>query len=266
MGAPCQGTCTPWATVADVSSPCDDYEFDEALLEDALQVASDVLFDLTGRAWAGSCTEVVRPCSRYRATGHAGGWHDGRTWAGWCGCARRRSCGCSRLSEIRLGGYPITGITAVKVDGDTLDPSLHRVDDHRWLVRLPDPDGTNPGWPCCQDLALPDTDEGTFSVEYVYGVEPPRGGVRAAASLGCQLALAWSPETVGQCRLPKRVTTIARQGVTLAVLDPLTLFRDGLTGLSDVDLWVASVWMGRKRRRSTVVVPGQGRAVRRAGT
>ena len=35
MAAPDTSTCEPWATIADVPSPCDDYAFDVAdLIED----------------------------------------------------------------------------------------------------------------------------------------------------------------------------------------------------------------------------------------
>jgi hypothetical protein len=45
MAAPETSTCDPWATIADVPSPCDDYTFDTVLLE-------DVLFGFTGRQWS----------------------------------------------------------------------------------------------------------------------------------------------------------------------------------------------------------------------
>lgn len=267
------GTCSPWATTADVCSPCDDYAFDPVVLEDCLQVASDVLFELTSRRWPGVCAEVVRPNAQYRA-------HDGpRYWGhlvgrigassspwGWCSCNRPREWGCSSLSEVLLGASPVLSITEVLVDGVVVAPGEYRVDDHRYLVGLERADGTRRRWPCCQNMALPDTEEGTWSVAYTYGLEPPLGGVRAAAALGCQLALACQPETVGKCRLPKRITSITRQGVTVAVLDPLTLFADGLTGLAEVDLWVQSTRLGVARRRATVLVPGQARDVRRPGT
>ena len=53
------------------------------------------------------------------------------------------------------------------------------------------------------------------------------------------------------------MTSITRQGISLAVLDPLTLFVDGLTGLPEVDLWVQSVRLGRARRSASLMVPGR---------
>ena len=253
MAAPETSTCEPWATIADVPSPCDDYAFDTALLEDALQMASDVLFGFTGRQWPGQCSATIRPC--------------GHRTDEWCGCLRSDTCSCSRLSELQLPGTVVT-VDEVKIDGDVLDAARYRVDDYRYLVFLPESNTAElQGWPCCQRLDYADTEEDTWSVTYTYGQDPPVGGIRSAASLACQLALGWQPETVDQCRLPQRVTSYARQGVTLAVLDPLTLFADGLTGLSDVDLWVQSVRLGAARRRASVFVPGQPKhGIRRVDT
>lgn len=255
MTAPSASTCSPWAEMGDVCSPCDDYSFDPTLLADSLQIASDVLYELTGRRWSGECEETIRPCG-YRTSD-----------SGWCGCTSSRGCGCRRLSELRLPGYPASAVTEVKIDGVVIDPARYRVDAHRWLVYLPESDtAERRGWPCCQRLDLPDTEEDTFSVTYTFGQDPPPGGIKAAAILGCQIALACQPETAGggRCRLPKRVTTITRQGVSMAVLDPMTFVADGLTGLTEVDLWVQSTLIGASRRRASVFRPDTaGRAARR---
>lgn len=248
MSAPNTGTCSPWADVDDLTGPC--AELDAELLAEALQVASDVLYDFTRRRWPGECTTTVRPCG-YRTTTR---W--GVAGAGWCGCTSRRSCGCRGLSEIRLPGHAVSAVTTVLIDGVELDAGRFRVDDHRWLVYLPESDDAErQAWPCCQRLDLADTEVDTFSVTYAQGSAPPAGGRRATLTLGCQLATAWTPGVAGQCKLPKRVTTVARQGTTLAVVDPLTLFKDGLTGLADVDLWVGAVNRGGDRRNASVWSP-----------
>lgn len=95
------------------------------------------------------------------------------------------------------------------------------------------------------------------SVTYSYGAEPPLGGIKAAAVLACQLALSADPAALrdGRCRLPKRVTTISRQGVTLAILDTFSVFADGLTGIPEVDLWISTVRYGETHRRATMSDP-----------
>ena len=253
MTAPTTDVCEPWATVADVGSPCDDYAFDVTLLEDSLLIASTALYHLTGRQWPGQCSTTIRPCG-YRKPDS-------------CGCLSSASCGGRRLSELRVSGV-VASVEQVKIDGVVLDPARYRVDDHRWLVYLPESDDAErQGWPCCQRLDRADTEEDTWSITYTHGQDPPAGGVRAAAQLGCQLSLAFQPETVNQCRLPKNTVNVARQGITVALRDPSALFADGATGLNDVDLWINSVVLGDKRRRGSVWVPGMTRSgVRRPGS
>jgi hypothetical protein len=171
------------------------------------------------------------------------------------------------VQELKLPGYPVAPASVVVIQGEntyTAADGIFRIDDHQYLVRL---DGQ--GWPCCQDMTADPTlgEPNTFQVSYDYGKLPPIGGVRAAASLACQLALACDPTAVdnGACRLPKRITSITRQGVTLAVLDPLTLFAEGRTGIPEVDLWLESLRYGDAHRRASVLIPGRWQTARRAG-
>jgi hypothetical protein len=150
-------------------------------------------------------------------------------------------------------------VLQVRVDGEVVPPSEWMLDEHRYLVGLLKADGSPRVWPCCQRLDMDGDQPGTWEVSIVHGGLPPRGGVMASASLACELLKAMGPDAKG-CRLPKRVTSITRQGVSVAVLDPLTLFADGLTGLPEVDLWVSSLLVGRKRRRGRLIIPGRGRA------
>lgn len=244
-------TCAPWATEADMPSPCD-ASLDSDVLTLWRQVASDILFNLTGRRWPGECTRIDRPCR--------GGCFAGRS-SPWPFRDAERRCGCTSLSRVRLTGTPVAtdGIVEVLVDGEVVDPAEYMVQNGRHLVGLRQADGILRRWPNCQYEELPTTEVGTWSVEYHYGTAPPLGGVRAAGQLGCQLALSTNPQAVadGRCRLPKRVTTITRQGVTLAVLDTFALFKDGLTGLSEVDLWISSIRYGDKGRRASMSDPGR---------
>lgn len=282
MAAPSTGVCTSWATTADLCSPCDDYDFDQALLTESLEIASNVLYKLSGRQWPGTCSETVRPCGRRVALGDRSRSREvgieGITVGGGvsvCSCNRSRACGCPRLSEITLGAYPIASVDEVRLretsggDLETFGPNdgEYRVDDYRWLVRLADSDGNNQGWPCCQRLDL-DSGGGEvfFEVDFTYGTDPPAEGVRAAAVLGCELALACQPETIGECRLPRRVTEVVRQGVSIAMLEPRTFLENNLTGLIEVDLFLQSANPNRLTRRSTVLSPDRPRRVRRAGT
>lgn len=247
-------SCQPWASTGDVCAPCNAYDFDLTVLEDALQMATDVLNNFTGWKWPGECEDTVRPC--------------GPRQPGWCGCRSIRECGCRRLSEIKLPQGPVVEVTEVLIDGEVVDPALYRIDDERWLVYLPEDEfAERQGWPCCQRIDLDSTELDTWEVTYVYGANPPVGGVKAAATLGCHLALACSedPDLVAECELPERITSVVRQGLSMAVLDPLDLFDKGKTGITSVDLWVSSVLYGIRHRQAAVFVPGRGPLVTRPG-
>lgn len=246
MAAPSQSVCSPWATEADLPV---DHGADPAgalTVADCLLAASDVLFNLTRRRWPGSCSATIRPVG--------------------CDCRTVDACACLPPHEVILPTVPVTGVTEVKVDGAAVDPGRYRVDDYARLVLVYDEAAEPRRWPCCQRLDLPDTEPGTFSVTYAFGTPPPIGGRIAAAALGLQLALSATPAAAGACRLPKRITTITRQGVSMAVLDPMSLFEDGLTGLAEVDMWVQSVNVGDRRRRAVVIDPQSYHRARRAGT
>lgn len=239
-------TCAPWAEPGDVCAPCNDYEFDTEDLTDWLQIASDALYELTRRRWPGECTRTIRPCARSR-----------------CVCPPdpyRPSCGCRRLDQVDLQPHgQVTGVVSVMVDGVALDPARYRVDEGRWLVWLRADPNDATGWPVHQRLDLATTEPDTWQVTYTYGEQPPLGGLKAAAELGCQLALSCHPDSTvaSRCRLPKATTNLSRQGVTIARPNPAALFPGGATGLQTVDFWVATVNLGSQRRPATVFAPGQ---------
>ncbi len=214
-----------------------------------MQMASDILFQLTGRQWSGECSDTIRPPAR-------------------CGCPVER-CGCGHVSEYRLPGFPVIAVDQVLVDGEIVPPERYRIDNNADLVYMPNPDDWSEpigAWPWYQRAELPPTERYTWQVSYTYGQPPPIGGVIAAAALGCQLALSWLPKGHPDrpaCQLPSRVTNVVRQNVTLAIIDPLTLFRDGQTGLTDVDLWLNSVILGEERKPASVFVPGRRPGARR---
>ena len=260
------GTCSSWATTADVCSPC---TAETADLNAWMQVASDLLFELSGQRFPGICTDTVRPCAQNCHDDSARYYGDlvetsltSWSWFGTCGCGGD-ACGCTTLSELTLTGWPLVSIEEVLIDGAILDPSRYRIDDWRRLVRLRDDGSISPdAWPTCQQLDLATTEEDTFQIEFTYGQAPPAAGVAAAASLGCQLALACAGS--GDCRLPQRVQSITRQGVSMVLLDPFTFFDDGRTGLYDVDLFLAAYGPTSKKRWPALVVnPDRHARVRR---
>lgn len=261
------GPCEPWLTPADIDACCGPDDPPVGLLDDCAQAASELLWALSGRQFGGVCQTTVRPCAQQKRGGRwlaPDGWDPTWGWAvdgGWCDHPHS-SCGGPGPSQIGLGVYPIVDVVEVVVDGATLDDSLYRLDDQRWLVRLEDPDGTRPGWPASQDLTLPASAEGTWEVTFTWGVRPPAAGVLAARALACELAKGC---TGGDCALDPRVTALARQGVTLQMTDLTGLLDDGRTGLLAVDAFLAAFNPKRIAQPAAVLSPDVGPHVRRAG-
>ena len=223
--------CASWAAETDLPDSCDLTAVKPATLTKALRFASDVLYNLTGQQWPGECTDTVRPCR---------GAH------GFCD-----RCGWG-AQTVTLPGQPVISIDEVLLNGDVVDPAWYTLRDNAMLAAVRQPDGQRMVWPCCQDLSRPSTEQGTFEISYTFGGLPDQGGVLAAALLGWEFAVSWTPDCSASCRLPQRVQTITRGGVSMTVLDPLDLFDRGRTGVPDVDMWLMSKRQGRSSRAQFV--------------
>jgi hypothetical protein len=257
-----EGPCTDWLTEEDVLACCDVEASSGIIFDSVIGQAQNLLYQLSGRKYAGLCGPLtVRPCRdncscfpaqrlAYASGGDRLIWTGG--WWGWGDSTR--NCGCGCLSQVKLSGYPVQIITEVKIDGEIVPPSSYRLDEHRYLTRV---DGSY--WPSCQDLALADTEEGTFSVSYGYGASPPPEGVAAAAQLACELYKVCLGADAGDCLLPTGATRITRQGITIErqffQRDPMT--NSWRTGLQLVDLFLNAYNPKGLLRRPTFWSPGR---------
>lgn len=257
--APSAGrTCGGWVTVEQVRSCCTSLpasgDFSDEAVQDAIDVATDLLYTLSGAQFVGVCAKTIRPCARDCC-------FDNWAWGTWVSFSSwpnpsdpsswpPRQCGCGCLPKVDLGYFPIRSVTQVKIDGEIVDPATYRLDEQRYLVRLAstsDPT-SGIGWPHCQRLDLPDTEPDTWSVTFEYGQPAPPAGVNAAKKLACEIAKACAGIA---CELPGRVTNAVRQGVSFTLMDP-SMLDNGLTGLYEVDLFLMA-YNPQKSRGMTVV-------------
>lgn len=228
------GPCLPWADSQDVWDCCGQpmTTIGEGSMETECPVdmtkfamaASQLLYELSGHKFSGTCERTVRPCgtstwcgfqvlSRGHIVGGDWGWN-----GAWWGNGSR-PCGCEPLSRIRLSGYPVRDVVQVKLDGvPLLEDDNWRLDERRWLTRVADADGNAQVWPSCQRLDLNDTEDGTFSVTYRYGQDPPIAGQMAAAQLGCELYRSCGGGGGANCALPTGTTRVTRQGIVIEKL------------------------------------------------
>lgn len=225
--------CEPWGLTWTCDSGC----LSPEVTGQSVQAATEILWALTGRQF-GLCTVTIRPCRRtcndwtwnlptgqtYPMPALIGGQWFNLT-CGQCG----DTCACTELSEVVLPGV-VDSITQVKLDGAVLSSSAYRVDNGRLLLRT---DGGR--WPYCQELNYPDTAPGTWSVTARYGRPVPPMGALAVGELACEITKALNNE---ECRLPREVTRLHRQGVTINYNDITALMSKGLTGLYLVDQFI----------------------------
>lgn len=209
---------------------------DRALFE---RMAIDYLWRWSGRGF-GTCPVTVRPCrgpesqsplyggfSRWEPVIINGNWFN--IGCGFCG----ERCSCNAVSQIDLPG-PINHVDKIVIGGEELDPSTYRVDNFRTLVRT---DGGS--WPLWNDAGASSGDAGVWEVTYSRGVPVPEGGQVAAGILACEFWKAANNDS--SCQLPKRLSSITRQGVSLAILDNFDDIDTGHTGIWLIDSWLASV-------------------------
>lgn len=223
----------------------------------AMAVATEILWRLTAGIY-GTCPVTVRPCGRkcgsfdfYPMQTLQGVWINVT-----CGC-EESVCGCCYVCEIALEG-PVASVTEVIVDGVVVDSESYRIDNGNMLVRTDIAEGGE-CWPQCQDLGLPTTEEGTFGITYEKGLPVPSGGQRAVAALAAEIVESCEG---GPCRLPSRVQEVTRQGVQIQLINDVDFLRSGLTGLPEVDLWLAAVNPTGQRQRSRFWSPDMQPALR----
>ena len=244
-----------------------------------ISAATDLLFVLSGRQFRVG-RSIVRPTSIQGAfgnqsylypyssmSGYGSAWGFNAGWA-WTAIGMGWWQNGQDLAECVLQG-PVRRINSVLVDGSELggwapggpDNPNYKLFDRRRLVRMVDVAGASSGaWPWNQQLQLPVSMPGTWQIDYEWGLSPSEGGRLACAELAIELALGFSGQD--SCKLPARVLSVATQGVTTAVGDPLTFLMEDLTGLPICDLFLRAYNPGKRRRRAVFLAPNsiQGRS------
>lgn len=229
----------PWATRADLPDPAPTLPGGDAEWDATLALASEVLWALTGRRWAGERTHTVEVVAPVAGDPFPVGWSaswgpvhpaliDGEVY----------NCGCSAAERVRLPHDGITAVEEVTVRGAVRAPESYMLD-RGHLVDL-----SGRGWPTCPP---------GFAVRYTAGKAPPEGGRRAAALLAREHARArlGDPGSV----LLLNLTSRTRQAITETFVPAADLIERGMTGVPQVDSWVATVNPAKLTRRARAWSP-----------
>lgn len=208
----------PYLTPEELIACCPnavDMEVDDPAVIDAITDATLVLYYLTGRQFHGTCTTTVRPPC---LSGNC-----------YCGCSPR---------QVNLGVWPITDLISVRYDGVTyettaLDSTFH-VNDWNYLARN---DGeqflSGNQWAVAESAQDNETDGYVFEVTFEHGLKIPRLLTRATRALACQFVAACADQ---ECKLPTRVTSVVRAGISMDIASVSDMLKDGKTGIYEVDL------------------------------
>lgn len=245
------GGC-PWPM--DAACLAEDWEgLDPAIRTRALALASSTLRRLTAYR-VGGCPVTVRPCApraycapfvpfrgSYGSDWMYPGINAQGLWVNSCGCSG--NCGCSITKGLALP-LPIGRVDEVKVDGNVIPSTDYEVRDGLLIYIGSDLDG----WPATQNLDLPDSLPGTFSVTYLNSYPVDMAGAQAVAYLAMEFAKACKGK--GKCSLPRNVTDVVRNGVSFTI--QAGLFPEGRTSIEVVDAFI-ELWNPGGRTQPTKV-------------
>lgn len=230
-----------------------DYSYTE-YTEEAIQVASNLLWAMSGRKYTGETVVTERytctlrnnrmgPSVKTNSPVLFGGDVYNIPTGDFDEYSELTADGISPESRIKLRGRPVTEIISMRNrHGKIMDPSSYYLVDHSTIhVRA----GT-PWTPCNTEIT------------YKYGIPVPTAGKMAARKLAIEFARLWSGDEM--CELPQRVTSVSRQGVSYTILDNQEFIQELRTGLYEIDLFLKTVNPDNARRKSKVFSPDQPRA------
>ena len=241
-----------WITPVELGTPYSTSSY----ADDACQLASNILWAMSGRRYAGAVTVTERyftaiDAFRYQGSSAKqffphmiGGTVFNLPAEDWNDSAYQ-SDGSSSLSRIRLRGRPVQKVHLVRsgYDGTIIPQDSYYIADHSTLIAYK-------GIPWAP---------GNLEVTYTYGQPPPSSGRQAAMVLAIEFIKLWEGDP---CALPDRVTSITRQGVSYTILDNQDFLENFRTGLYPVDLFLRTANPAKALAPSKVFSPDIPRARR----
>jgi hypothetical protein len=217
----------PWLEPGDLENPSDPYAYL------AIDSATYILWALSGRKYPG-ISEITEQyvCPEFDLPAGCS-WENTRRFStpqGFYGYITEWHLSGSG-SRIRLRQQPVRKIVKVESGGSVLPSSDYSIRNNSELILQ--------SAPCSNPV-----------VTYKYGVHPPQIGKMAAIELANEFLKAYNNDSA--CELPKRVSSIQRQGLNIEIYDPAEFLDRGRIGLTLSDFFVASVNPGRAHKPAKV--------------
>jgi hypothetical protein len=146
---------------------------------------------------------------------------------------------------IILHGRPVTDVLSVTLEASD-DPLPHTIE-NAYRIRLTDPVST--AYPGARTLYC--SGPRRIAIRYTYGSPPPAEIQLAINVLTEEFQKVVDGDT-SECRLPDRVTSITREGISMALLDPQEFLDQGRTGIEEVDQALSRFNAGHAKRPARV--------------
>jgi len=141
---------------------------------------------------------------------------------------------------VRLEGRPVRSVESARFEGSGDELAVTIESGH--VLRLP----RTYVHPLCSGGSVR-----RLVVRYSYGSEPPLEVTQAIRVLADELAKSVAGDP--GCRLPQRVTSVTRQGITMTILDSQEFLDQGKTGIPEVDAAIRHFNPGQAKRPARVI-------------
>lgn len=232
-----------WADVSELDKPT------SPNAREALQTASYLLWVLSGRRWSGwhetteeyVCDGFKTRCGEWRPTSTQ--WQIAEQF--FVGASGDRLWGRRPGQRfLFLRRRPARELLAVQRmrTGELIDLSTLAIYDYAYIAPTKLDDICDTCWDPCG-----------LEVTYKWGGPVPPAAVTAVLELANEFVK--SIECPDECRLPERVTSVSRQGVSFQIFDPQDFLTDGRIGLYSVDVFLKAVNPNRAQLPARVFSP-----------
>lgn len=198
---------------------------------EAIAKASYILYKLTGEKYPGTytSTDVI-------STRSSGGNYSTKP-ALVNGSMYNFPAGASNNRELYMRQTPVLSVQEVIENNRVLLPTEYTLRNNRYIVKNP-------------PLRWIIDPVNEIQVTYTHGTPPPRAGKAAATRLANEFIL-WNMGSE-KCALPERITSVARQGISFAILDPQDFIGQGRTGIYEVDAFIAASNPDKAQKKAAI--------------
>lgn len=234
---------SPWITKDDLATPESRYA------QEVIDYATFVLFKLSGEKYPGVTTATETYVSESRAS----------TLADPVSTTALGNIAAIGIPDrvqypqrLYLRGTPVHKVDAVQYGNTVLDTGDYALYNKRFLkLRSGGP------W----DYFC---DQKGITVTYSYGMMPPSAGRLAASTLANELLILLGENTdAEQCRIPERVTSVSREGISFDMVNPMEFMDDGKTGIWEIDLFIRTANPSRAKKPPRILSANDPRRYRR---